>query len=494
MQEIIDTVLNEEACFFLKELHRAFNGRRLALLEERKKVQAALNKGWNPVFPKKRDSNWTVTSIPEDLEQRFVEITGPVEAKMMINALNSGADVFMADFEDSLSPTWENVIQGQANLKEAVRRQLKWMSSEGKEYQLNEEVATLIVRPRGWHLEEVHYLVDEEPISASLFDFGLYFFHNAAELLKRQSGPYFYLAKLENSQEAALWRDVFAFAEKELIIPEKSIKATVLIETILAAFEMEEILFELKEYCVGLNAGRWDYIFSIIKKFSQRPFIFPDRSQIKMTVPFMKAYTCLLVSTCHQHGAYAIGGMSAYVPSRKDPSRNDLAIEQVKEDKLREAHEGFDGTWVAHPDLVPFARAVFEVHLKGAANQLTFHPSCHVIEKDLLHFEIPEKSVTDEGLFQNVYAAVHYLESWLKGTGAVTLHQLMEDTATAEIARAQIWQWVHKKAIAPEQVEKLLKKESGKNSKAYEILKKIIMDEKFTEFLTLKAYPYLCKS
>lgn len=494
MQEIIDDILNEEACFFLLELHREFNERRLALLEERKKVQKSLDQGWNPVFLENRSSDWKVTSIPEDLEQRWVEITGPVEAKMMINALNSGADTFMADFEDSLAPTWENVIQGQANLKEAVRRQLKFTSKEGKEYQLNPEIATLIVRPRGWHLEEAHYFVDETPISASLFDFGLYFFHNAAELLKRQSGPYFYLAKLENSQEAALWRDVFAFAEKTLNISEKTIKATVLIETILAAFEMEEILFELKDYCVGLNAGRWDYIFSIIKKFSSRPFVFPDRSQIKMTVPFMKAYTCLLVATCHQHGAYAMGGMSAYVPSRKDPEMNERALEQVREDKMREAVGGFDGTWVAHPDLVPLARAIFEVHLKGQPNQLSYHPSCHVIEKDLLNFEIAGNKVTEDGLFQNVYAAVHYLDAWLKGTGAVTLHQLMEDAATAEIARAQIWQWVHKKAITFDHVDNLLKKESSPDSKAYAILKKIIEDEKFTDFLTLKAYPHICKS
>lgn len=494
MQETIEAILNEEACFFIDELHREFNPRRLSLLEERKKVQKALDEGWNPVFHKKNDSHWKVTSIPKDLEQRWVEITSPVEAKMMIQALNSGADTFMADFEDSLSPTWENIIQGHANLKEAVKRQLRFTSSEGKEYQLNEEISTLIVRPRGWHLEEAHYLVDEKPISASLFDFGLYYFHNAAELLKRKSGPYFYLAKLENSQEAALWRDVIAFAEKTLNVPEKSIKVTVLIEAILAAFEMEEILFELKDYCVGLNAGRWDYIFSIIKKFSSRPCIFPDRSLITMTLPFMKAYTNLLVSTCHRHGAYAIGGMSAYVPSRKDPVMNQRALEQVKEDKWREALEGFDGTWVAHPDLVPLARSIFEVHLKGKPHQLSFQPSCDVTEKDLLNFEIPGYKVSEEGLFQNVYILVHYLDAWLSGKGAVTLHQLMEDAATAEIARAQIWQWVHRKAISFEEVDNLLKKESGHDLKIYSLLKKIIEDEKFTEFLTLEAYPYLCKS
>lgn len=490
-------VLNTNAKNFLNSLHKEFNGRRRELLARREKVQRALDEGWNPEFPKndgvRKDLTWKASAIPADVSQRWVEITGPVERKMMINALNSGADVFMADFEDSLSPTWENVVQGQVNLIDAVRKKIEFTSSEGKVYRLNEKTAALFVRPRGWHLDEAHYAVDGEPISASLFDFGLYFFHNAQELLEKGSGPYFYLPKMENRDEAKLWNDVFAFSEKYLSINKPVIKATVLIETILAAFEMEEILFDLKDYCIGLNAGRWDYIFSIIKKFSSRNGMnFPDRNEIKMTVPFMKAYTELLIHTCHKREAFAMGGMSAFVPNRKDPKINEEALLQVKNDKLREVKEGFDGTWVAHPDLVPVAREVFKEHLKDKPHQIEKKLPEKIKEKDLLNFTIPGGKITEEGALGNVSVALHYLDSWLKGVGAVTLNNLMEDAATAEIARAQLWQWVHHQSpISLHFVKELIQKESENLKLPATILSKLIEDKKFINFLTLEAYPYL---
>lgn len=509
MEKSQSLILTQEVRQFLDDLHREFNPRRLELLEERKKIQEALDAGWNPEFPAetvdiRNDRSWRGAPIPQDMSKRWVEITGPVEKKMMINALNSGADVFMADFEDALSPTWKNVIEGQANLMEAVRGALSFISPEGKKYALNPKIALLFVRPRGWHLEEGHYQIDGEAISASLFDFGIYFFHNAKELLAKGTGPYFYLPKLENRHEAALWRDVFAFAEKNMQLSSPVIKATVLIETILAAFEMEEIIYELKDYCIGLNAGRWDYIFSIIKKFSARKeFVFPDRSQITMMVPFMRAYTGHLIHTCHKRGIFAMGGMSAFVPSRKDIAVNEQALEAVKKDKLREIAEGFDGTWVAHPDLVVLARALFQSGLQGRQHQME-KPGVPLQEAHaLLNFSISHGTITSEGIQKNISVALHYLSAWLKGQGAVTLFHLMEDAATAEISRAQLWQWIHhhahmeekKELITLDLIKERMQQEYDNDPEnlrtAFVILKKLVDDKNFINFLTLEAYPYL---
>ena len=507
MKELQNFLLSPEARNFLDKLHKTFNQRRLDLLDEREKVQENLDDGWNPSFPEpsiRLDPSWRVAAIPDDVKKRWVEITGPVERKMMINALNSGANIFMADFEDSLSPTWSNVLEGQKNLQDAVRRTLEFTSPEGKAYRLKDTIATLFVRPRGWHLDEAHYKVDNEPISASLFDFGLYFFHNAKELVERKTGPYLYLPKLENAKEAALWNDVFSFAERELGFDVPVIKVTVLIETILAAFQMEEILYSLRNYCIGLNAGRWDYIFSIIKKFSaRRDLNFPDRKQISMKVPFMQAYGRLLIQTCHKRGAFAMGGMSAFVPSRKDQAVNERAFAEVKADKLREVKEGFDGTWVAHPDLVPLAKDVFETHLKGQDHQIDKQLDAIIKESDLMDFKVPDGHITQEGLIQNISVAMHYIQSWLNGVGAVTIYNLMEDAATAEISRAQIWQWIHHQAKLSDQnapitlsfVNELLKQEYEKDKEqlmpAYSLLKKLIEHQTFINFLTEEAYPYL---
>lgn len=482
-------ILSEGAKEFLHELHQEFNPRRLALLAERVRLQQRLDSGENPHFlfesaPLREDSQWRVMPPPHDLQTRTVEITGPVERKMMINALNSGADLFMADFEDALSPTWNHVLEGQQNLIDAVRKKISLTTPEGKTYALNEKIATLCVRPRGWHLPEKHYMVDGEMMSGSLFDFGLYLFHNAKELLEQGSGPYFYLPKLENHFEAALWADVFRFSEEYLKLPPRSIKVTVLIETILAAFEMEEILYALKDYIVGLNAGRWDYIFSIIKKFSsRREFVFPDRGSISMKVPFMTAYAELLVKTCLKRGAQPIGGMSAFVPSRKDADLNAKAFAKVREDKEREASQGFVGTWVAHPDLVPVAREPMLAH------SLKSVPPREITEADLLNFTIPGGKVTDEGVSQNVEVAIDYIDAWLQGSGAVALHHLMEDAATAEISRAQLWQWVHHGAVPKEKVLKLI--EASDKTRAKELLRKLVVSKPFIEFFTLEAYKEL---
>lgn len=500
-----EKILNSAAREFLDHLHRNFNQRRENLLEERQVRQTHLNAGKLPDFPKetvqiRNDPKWRVAEIPEDLQKRWVEITGPVERKMMINALNSSADIFMADFEDSLAPTWSNVIEGQINLIDAVQKNISFTSPEGKEYRLKEKIATLVVRPRGWHLVEKNYEVDGKPISASLFDFGLYLLHNAKSLIEQGSGPYFYLPKMESRHEAELWAEVFSFSEKYLNLPLRCIKATVLIETILAAFEMEEILYALKDYIVGLNAGRWDYIFSIIKKFAfNKTFIFPDRGQITMETPFMRAYTALLVQTCRKRHAQAIGGMAAYIPNRKDAEQNAKAIKKVENDKLREVSEGFDGTWVAHPDLVPVARTVFENQLKHKkpVNKKTVTP------EDLLDFAITNAEVTTQGIAQNVSVVLQYLSAWLKGLGAVAIANLMEDTATAEISRAQLWQWIHHQAMLGNQVIdlgfilKCIEEESAKLPQteelkmASQLLKELVSREVFTEFLTSEAYQYL---
>jgi malate synthase len=505
-------ILTEPALDFVASLHREFNLRRKQLLERRAERQQAIDAGHFPDFLPEtahiRESEWRVAPTPPDLEDRRVEITGPVDRKMMINALNSGARVFMADFEDALSPTWENVVQGQINLRDAVRRTISFESPDGRVYRLADKTATLVVRPRGWHLVERHVLVDGEPISASLFDFGLYFFHNAHELLARNTGPYFYLPKLESHLEARLWNDVFNFAQDRLGIPRGTIRATVLIETIVAAFEMDEILWELRDHAAGLNAGRWDYIFSVIKKFRRhREFLLPDRAQVTMTVPFMRAYTELLVRTCHRREAHAIGGMAAFIPSRRDPQVNEIALAKVREDKEREAKDGFDGTWVAHPDLVPVALEVFDRVLGEQPHQKhRLREDVQVTARDLLDVRVPGGRITEGGLRNNVSVALQYLDSWLRGQGAAAIFNLMEDTATAEISRAQLWQWHFHRAelddgrpvtaelyvqIRDEELTKLGGEGAGRLREAREILDRLVLDDEFTEFLTYLAYEYI---
>ena len=519
MQPGYDGILTDEALAFVAGLQRAFNERRVQLLEQRKTAQDAIDEGTLPGFvPETSDirvRRWQVAPVPDDLQQRRVEITGPTDRKMVINALNSGADVFMADFEDANSPTWDNMVQGQINLHDAIRRQVDFTNPDGKSYALNEKTAVLLVRPRGWHLDEKHMLVDDEPVSGSLFDFGLYFFHNAKELLERGSGPYYYLPKLENYHEARLWNDVFIKAQEDLGIPNGTIKVTVLLEHILLSFQIEEVLYELRDHMAGINAGRWDYIFSTIKKFRrQMDTPFPDRAQITMTVPFMRAYTELLVKTCHGRGAHAIGGMAAFIPSRRDQEINAQAFEKVRADKLREANDGFDGTWVAHPDLVPVAMEVFQEQLGDKLNQKDrMREDVHVTAADLLNFEIADGEITEEGLRLNVNVALQYIESWLRGTGAAAIFNLMEDAATAEISRAQLWQWVHHPAAklsdgreinaelflscVPEELDKIKAMygeelyNSGRFDEAREILEQLVTEADFTEFLTWVAYDRL---
>jgi malate synthase len=448
MKDGFDEVLTGDAVAFVAGLQRAFGERRRGLMCARHVRQDRLDGGVELTFLPEtrhvRHGDWRIAGVPDDLVERVVEITGPVDRKMVINALNSGASTFMADFEDSNSPTWDNVIQGQANLIDAVRRTIELRTDDGKEYRLGDSPATLMVRPRGWHLVDRRFLVDGSPISASLLDFGLYLFHNARELMQRGSGPYFYLPKLESHLEARLWNDVFEHAQAELGIPNGTIKATVLVETITAAFEMDEILFELRDHSAGLNAGRWDYIFSIVKKFRNRAdMVLPDRSQVVMTVPFMRAYTDLLIATAHRRGSHAIGGMSAFIPSRRDEAVNAKAMLKVSEDKGREARDGHDGTWVAHPDLVPVARREFEAVLGDAPNQITRQRPDVVADAGALQtIAVPDGSVTLGGVRANVDVAIRYLAAWLTGNGAVALYNLMEDAATAEISRSQIWQWI----------------------------------------------------
>jgi malate synthase len=497
-----DEVFTQEALEFVAGLHRRFNLEREQLLAARAERQKRLDAGELPDFLVEtreiREGDWQVAPVPRDLRDRRVEITGPVERKMMINALNSGARCFMADFEDANSPTWSNCVEGQANLIDAIDRTIELTTDEGKHYRLDDAPAVLLVRPRGWHLPERHVLVDGNAISASLFDFGLYFFHCARRLLDAGSGPYFYLPKLESHHEARLWNDVFVAAQEELGIDRGTIKATVLIETVLAAFEMEEILYELREHSAGLNAGRWDYIFSLIKKFRGRPdFVLPDRAQVTMTVPFMRAYTELLVRACHRRGAHAMGGMAAFVPSRKDPDVNETAIAKVREDKQREAGDGFDGTWVAHPDLVPVATDVFDSVLGEHPNQVDrLREDVSVEAGDLLEVEVPGGEVTDEGIHNNVSVGIRYLESWLRGVGAVAIYDLMEDAATAEISRAQIWQWLHHGKAQKDEVfrledEELTEAGEGRWEDARTVFDRVALEDDFAEFLTLPAYDYL---
>ena len=490
-----DTVLTPAALAFVAKLQRALNPTRLQLLERRRERQAELDAGAVPDFRPEtlhvREAEWRVASTPRDLEDRRVEITGPSERKMMINALNSGARVFMADFEDALSPTWANVVDGQRNVADAVRRTIE-LETEAKTYRLGDETAVLLVRPRGWHLRERHLLVDGEPVSASLFDFGLAFFHNAEELLERSSGPYFYLPKLEGHLEARLWNDAFVLAQEELGIDQGSIRATVLIETIIAAFEMEEILYELRDHASGLNAGRWDYIFSAIKKFCSSPaFVLPDRAQVTMTVPFMRAYTDLLVATCHRRGAHAMGGMAAFIPSRRDPAVNEVALAKVREDKEREAEDGFDGTWVAHPDLVPVATEVFDSTLGERPNQVDrLRDDVVASAGELLSVPDTPGEVTDEGVATNVRVGITYLDSWLRGVGAAAIDNLMEDVATAEISRSQLWQWVRHGRVAEARVlEEIERAPAPANVK--DLFREVALADDFVEFLTLPAYERL---
>ena len=494
-------ILTPEALAFVTGLERRFGARRRELLRARVERQARLDAGELPDFLPEtrevRDGDWRIAPVPADLQDRRVEITGPVDRKMVINALNSGARCFMADFEDANSPTWSNCVEGQANLIDAIERTIELVTPD-KSYRLKEDVATLIVRPRGWHLPERHVLVDGKPVSASLFDFGLYLFHNGRRLLERGSGPYLYLPKLESHLEARLWNDVFVAAEEELGLERGSIKATVLIETILAAFEMDEILYELRDHAAGLNAGRWDYIFSIIKRFRHRPeFVLPDRAQVTMTIPFMRAYTELLVRTCHRRGAHAMGGMAAFVPSRRDPEVNENALAKVREDKSREAGDGFDGTWVAHPDLVPVALAEFDAVLGERPNQVERQrEDVAVTAAELLDVRVPGGEVTEEGIRNDVSVGLRYLESWLRGVGAVAIYNLMEDAATAEISRSQLWQWVrHGQADAVDirrfEEEELASAGEGRWAEARAVFDSVALSDEFVEFLTLPAYEHL---
>ena len=508
-------VLTSEALSFVATLHRSADSQRQALLAQRVARQRRFDAGERPDFLVEtstvRSSEWSVARAPADLEDRRVEITGPVERKMMINALNSGARVFMADFEDSLSPTWANVVAGQGNCIDAVRRTIGFTSADGKRYALADRTATLVVRPRGWHLSDARISIDGAPVSASLLDFGLYFHHNARELMARGSGPYFYLPKMESHREARLWNDVFLIAQDALGVPRGTIRATVLIETLPAAFEMDEILYELREHAAGLNAGRWDYIFSVIKRLGpSSDFVLPDRVRLTMTVPFMRAYTELLVRTCHHRGAHAIGGMAAFVPSRRDAKVNEMAMTRVREDKLRESNDGFDGTWVAHPDLVDVASEVFDMCLGEHPHQKArLREDVRVYARELVNISVPGGELTETGARSNVDVALQYLDAWLCGSGAVAIHSLMEDAATAEIARAQLWYWVRKRSgladggqmseerylmIRREVLTALIEERAGAEHRlpdAAELLDRLVLSPGIREFLTIEGHALL---
>ena len=511
-----EQILTPEALQFVVDLERRFGPRRRELLaaraERQKRLDAGERPGFLPQTAEIRAGSWTVAPLPADLLDRRVEITGPVDRKMIINALNSGASCFMADFEDSNTPTWSNLMDGHVNLRDAIRRAITYTDpATSKAYQLNPQVAVLLVRPRGWHLPEKHVLVDGQPLSGSLLDFGLYFFHNAKELLARGSGPYFYLPKMESHLEARLWNDVFLHAQDALGIQRGSIKATVLIETILATFELDEILYELREHSSGLNCGRWDYIFSFIKKFANHPAaVLPDRGRVTMTTHFMRSYSKLVIKTCHRREVHAMGGMSAYIPNKRDAAANQTAMEQVRADKEREASDGHDGTWVAHPGLVALAKEVFD-RVMPQPNQINRKlEDVQITAADLL--EVPKADITEAGLRQNIAVGIGYLESWLRGVGCVPLFNLMEDAATAEISRAQLWQWIHQKAklndgrlVTLELCLKTIDEElakfrqavgeeqfrAGRYAEAASLLRELISSDRFIEFLTLPAYDRL---
>lgn len=505
-------ILSRPAVEFVNELARRFGPEVVALLERRERRQAELDAGALPDFLAEtrsvRESAWKVAPIPADLQDRRVEITGPTDRKMVINALNSGAKVFMADCEDSLCPSWPNVVQGQVNLRDAVHRSIDFTSPEGKAYRLNATTAVLLVRPRGWHLYEKHWLLDGKPVPGAFVDFGLYLFHNAAELKRRGTGPYFYLPKLESHLEARLWAQVFAFSEGRLGLKPGTVKVTVLIETILAAFEMDEILWELKDYIVGLNCGRWDYIFSFIKKFSHRPdFVLPDRAQVTMTTHFLRSYSLLVIKTCHRRGAFAMGGMAAQIPIKNDPQANEIAIGKVRADKEREAGDGHDGTWVAHPGLVPIAMEVFDRLMPTPNNLQRLREDVDVTASDLL--AVPAGDITEAGLRSNVDVSIRYMAAWLGGNGCVPIHNLMEDAATAEISRAQLWQWVHHgslladgrkvtlelvRQVTTEELDKIRAETgvaafaAGHYERAATLVQELTAKDRFETFLTLTAY------
>ncbi len=506
-------ILTPEAVALVAKLHRQFETRRQELLARRAARQKEFDAGKLPDFLAAtrniRESDWRVAPQPQDLLDRRVEITGPTDRKMVINALNCGASTFMADFEDANCPTWHNMIDGQINLRDAVRRTIT-LEQGGKTYKLNERTAVLIPRPRGWHLDEKHVTVDGKPVSGGIFDFALFFLHNAKQLLSRGSGPYFYLPKMESHLEARLWNDIFRLAQQELGIPQGSIKATSLIETVVAAFEMDEFLWELKDHCAGLNIGRWDYIFSCIKKFrSHKDFCLADRSQVTMTAPFMRAYALLLVKTCHRRGAPAMGGMAAQIPIKNDPVANEAALDKVRQDKLREVTDGCDGTWVAHPALVPIAREVFDKHMPQPNQYGKQRPDVNVGARELLDFK-PEAPITEAGLRNNISVGIQYLGAWLAGNGCVPVFNLMEDAATAEISRSQIWQWIRSdkgrladgRKVTVELFRKLLAEElpkvkgylgeeayaAGRYEDGARLFERITADDNYVEFLTLPAY------
>jgi malate synthase len=500
-------ILTPEAVAFVTELCSRFEDRRRELLRARAERWERLQAGEMPDFLQStseiRRANWKVAAIPLLLQDRRVEITGPVERKMIINALNSGASVFMADLEDSNSPTWRNTMDGQVNLRDAVRRTIEFQNPDGKQYKLNERTAVLLVRPRGWHLVEKHVLIDGKPVSGSLFDFGLFFFHNAKEQLARGTGPYFYLPKMESHLEARLWNDVFVFAQDYCGVPQSSVRATVLIETILAAFEMDEILYELRDHSAGLNCGRWDYIFSYIKKLGHRPeLVLPDRAEVTMDKAFLKAYVDLLIQTCHKRGIHAMGGMAAQIPIKNDPEANAKALEKVRQDKLREVKAGHDGTWVAHPGLVGIAKEVFDEHMKGPNQIHVLREDVNVTAADLL---APHKGdITERGLRMNVDIGIQYMEAWLNGNGCVPIYNLMEDAATAEISRSQVWQWVRHGVklsdgrtvtaeLAKQAIQDELASKPGLPTKkiAARLFESMMTGDRFQEFLTTAAYEYI---
>ncbi|MGB6778163.1 MAG: malate synthase A [Planococcus citreus] len=513
----MEEILTPEALEFIEKLHTRFDKRRIELLEKRQVRQQELDSGkkldFLPETKEIREGDWKIAPLPEDMKDRRVEITGPTNRKMLINALNSGAKMFMADLEDATAPSWYNVIDGQVNLRDAVRRQIDFEIPEtGKKYALNEKTAVLMVRPRGWHLPEKNLLIDGKPTSGSLVDFGLYFFHNAKELIDRGTGPYFYLPKLESHLEARLWNDVFIFAQDELGIPQGTIRATVLIETIMAAFEMDEILYELRDHSAGLNCGRWDYIFSVIKRMRNNPeYIFPDRSQVTMTVPFMKAYTSLCIKTCHRRGAPAMGGMAAQIPVKGDDQANTAAFNKVAEDKRREVTDGHDGTWVAHPGMVQTAMEQFDKYMPTPNQIDKQRDDVHVTAEQLV--EVPEGSITEQGLRSNISVGIQYIASWLSGNGAAPINNLMEDAATAEISRSQVWQWIrHPKGVLDdgrnvdvslfheiiEQEDALIKQTVGEEryntghyAEARELFTSLTLQSDFAEFLTLPGYEKL---
>ncbi|GAA1049401.1 malate synthase A [Arthrobacter russicus] len=506
-----EEILTPEALDFIAALHRATSGRRQELLQDRQTRRQQIGNGVDPRFLRetsaiREDPNWRVAPPAPGLEDRRVEITGPVDRKMTINALNSGAKVWLADMEDSSTPSWRNVIQGQINLIDALERRIDFTSPEGKEYKLGAENPTIVVRPRGWHLPEKHMLINNKPIAGGLVDFGLYFFHNAKRLIAQGKGPYFYLPKIENHLEARLWNDIFILAQDLLDIPQGTIRATVLIETITAAFEMEEILYELRDHASGLNAGRWDYLFSVIKNFRTRGprFVLPDRNEITMTAPFMRAYTEQLVRACHRRGAMAIGGMAAFIPNRRDPEANEIALGKVRADKTREATDGFDGSWVAHPDLVPVAMEVFDGALGERPNQIEkLREDVIPDDKALLNVAATQGSITEAGVRMNIEVGIRYIESWLRGNGAAAIHNLMEDAATAEISRSQIWQWIYSEAITDQgeiiteawvrellddEFSKIERSEGDRFDDAREIFEEVALGEAFPTFLTVPAY------